>query len=103
LRGGCLAVYPANEDHNCLSEARHWAIHYADGYSITRPDGLPAWDIEPEKVANARLIAASPTMLEALEAVVDCVARGNDQAYIRLEALALVEQAILAARGEAQP
>ena len=89
-----------------------WAVGHslmtADGVWVSTEYGLPPEDKMPLLVygrrscrqANAVLIAAAPTMLEALETVVGCAARGNDQAYIRLEVLDAVIAAIAAARGE---
>ncbi len=65
IRSGCLAVYPAREDHNCLSGARQWAIHYSNKDAEQTQGG--GWTMSEEARANARLIAAAPDMLALLK------------------------------------
>lgn len=62
-RVGCVAVYPAIENRNCLSGSDASAVHFKHGYKDT-DDGWCVTDID---VANANLIAAAPELLEALE------------------------------------
>lgn len=49
---------------------------------------------------DVHLMAAAPDLLEACEEVAKCSARGNSQAYIRLEALDKLLAAVAIAKGE---
>lgn len=46
-------------------------IKSADGYVVVEVSGPNRLDLIPQKEANARLIAAAPELLEALELMVD--------------------------------
>lgn len=74
VRVGCVAVYPDNQDHNCLSDASEWAIHYKSGYQVKDENGnFVRWEVPEEDIANARLIAAAPDLLAACEMVLTFV------------------------------
>jgi hypothetical protein len=62
-RIGCVAVYPENQNHVCLSGANWWAIHYHHG----EKDKDGNWVMNQETIDNARLIAAAPDLLSACE------------------------------------
>jgi hypothetical protein len=93
IRGGCLAVYPASEEHNCLSGAEEWAIHYSDRDASFNSG---RWSMSEEACANAHLIAAAPALAEALEAMLAHVEgrAGFSTAYHKAKA------ALAAAKGE---
>ena len=63
IRSGCVAIYPANESHSCLSGIEATAIHYQDGRGEQPESGYRP--VTEEQVANAFLIAAAPQLLEA--------------------------------------
>lgn len=96
LRSGSLAIYPSSEinQHYCLSGASQWAIHYAEGKRAT--DGTH-WTIDEVKVANARLIAAAPELLEALQEIVRLDARSSTEEghkYDMVKAIKIAHAAI---------
>ena len=63
IRTGCSAIYPSNEDHNCLCGSNKWAVMYQDGRGEdSAPGGYPL--LTEEQKANARLIAESPAMYD---------------------------------------
>lgn len=87
-------------------DTRFWIILDKDGYS---PAIVPPWDAVPpiaaeEAKANARLIAAAPELLEALEGLWmwcrnwDCEFMDDDEFP---EYRARIEAAIAKAKGEA--
>lgn len=70
VRVGCVAVY-TGEKVNCIDESQGRRLYYANGYQLKDENGdFVGWEVEPEKVANAHLIAAAPDMYEALNALV---------------------------------
>ena len=81
-RNGCVAVHRASAQPNCLAGAAGTAIHYNGGYKELAPDGtFERWVVPPEALANARLIAAAPEMLEALEeleGIIEWMSGSND-------------------------
>lgn len=70
-RSGCLAVYPATDDRNCLSGASNFAIHYSN--KGAKFNGS-FWDMDEQAKADARLISAAPELLAALVAVTETLA-----------------------------
>jgi hypothetical protein len=75
------------------------------------PDGSPNyWTVasinknrEPEHKANARLIAASPELLEALQSIVECCEESHsarDYASRQTEIRGIARAALAKARGE---
>ena len=55
IRTGCFAIYPSNEDHNCLCGSSKWAIVYQDGRGEdSAPGGYPL--LTEEQHANAEFI-----------------------------------------------
>ncbi len=68
-RIGCLAVYPASREVNCFSGIERSFVHYLDAYREWDPktEAYGPWIMEPENEANARLIAAAPTMYTTLK------------------------------------
>lgn len=104
-RVGCLAVYPKGEEHNCLSGASDWAIHYASGYKTTDEAGnFTQWNIDPQKVANATLMAAAPDLLEACKLALGFTAQDdlNEDDDEIADVQAALIQAIERATGEAE-
>jgi len=62
-RVGCIAIYPADEKYNCLDMPHHNFVAYWHGYM----DEEKTWQLHEKDLANARLIAAAPELLEALK------------------------------------
>ena len=67
IRTGCVAVYPNNESHNCLSGIEATAIHYQDGRGEQPESGYRP--VTEEQIANTFLMAAAPVMLDALKKI----------------------------------
>ena len=67
---------------------------HGDISSGSEPIAYPYMLAHGHGPANARLIAAAPALLAALELIVRDAAEGNSQAYIRLEALTAARAAI---------
>lgn len=66
IRTGCFAIYPANENWNCLSGADKSAIAFQDGRG--EPSGPDSYlMLSDEQIANAKLMAASPELLKKLK------------------------------------
>ncbi len=88
IRSGCLAVYPTREDHNCLSGARQWAIHYSNKDAEQTQGG--GWTMSEEARANAHLIAAAPELLEACQEFVrkvECGEARSRRSYAQMKAV----------------
>lgn len=65
IRGGCVAVYPANEEHVCLSGASEWAIHFKMG-DQEEAGGTTFARLSQEAADNAAFIAAARTAVPEL-------------------------------------
>jgi len=70
-RVGVVAVYADNESNrNCLDGESDNCIYWGSGYQEYNEDGsFKQWNVSPEKIANAHLIAESPAMYKALKQV----------------------------------
>jgi len=69
IRVGIACVYADNEeDWRCLDGLRDRCIYWAHGEWVLNNDDEPFshWEVNPEYIANAHLIAAAPAMHEAL-------------------------------------
>lgn len=68
LRTGCFAILKQTDKRTCLSGAEDDAIAFQKGRGEESSPGAYRY-LTDEQVANARLIAAAPEMLAALEDV----------------------------------
>jgi hypothetical protein len=69
IRVGLVSVHVRNpEKYNCLSGLANECIFYKNGYQVLKDNGdFDHWEVKPEDVANAHLIAAAPDMYETLK------------------------------------
>lgn len=64
-RVGCVAVYPG-EQVNCMSDLDDdRKVYYKHGYWVDGGNG-GHWEVEPQKLADARFISESRTLLPQL-------------------------------------
>ena len=64
IRTGCFGVFPEGKSPNCMSGVDHYAIVFQMGRGPLM-NGYPS--VTEEQEANAKLIAAAPELLEALD------------------------------------
>ncbi len=66
IRSGCAAVYPASrfDDSNGIDPYQDRIIFFTSKGAVSDATG---WTLPEEQAANARLIAAAPELLAALE------------------------------------
>lgn len=64
-RVGCVAVY-YGEKANCIHDADPRMLFFRQGVRHCDSSGCHIWSVDAEHVANARLIAAAPELLEKL-------------------------------------
>jgi len=82
IRVGVVAVHiKDDEKFHCLSGLRDQCIYWANGYRVEKKNGdFDRWEVTPESVANASLIAAAPDMYEALKFFVE--RNASEYAYL---------------------
>ena len=84
IRTGCLAIYPASEDHNCLDGFSQRGIMFQGGFGERAPESIYQ-SVTPLQVANAEYIVLSCNLHDALVAALKKIAdehtdyRGMDQ------------------------
>jgi len=67
IRVGMVAVHVDDkEKFNCLDATQNECIYVRHGYR-----GKDGWEVSPEYIANAHLIAAAPEMYEALKDIIE--------------------------------
>jgi hypothetical protein len=72
IRVGCAVVYQGEGSGGCIDNGRKRLAYFA-GCRIEVDGKFDHWDVSPEDIANAHLIAAAPELLEALNDLVDCI------------------------------
>ena len=100
VRNGCIAIYDG-EQRNCLATDEP-TVAYWSGQRVTDAD-TDTWhyEVDPRDVANARLIAAAPELLAALEFIVATTADGSLDTLTRLKNIrGCATPAIAKAKGE---
>lgn len=97
IRVGMVAVHIEDkEKFNCLDGMRDECLYYAHGYR----DHTGTWQVSPETVANANLIAASPDMYEALKLFDDYLTAAYPSNMKLRQAAAAMEKALAKAEGK---
>lgn len=74
-RAGCIAIYPASKDYNCLDIPERNFIHYKHGKQV---DG--SWRLSPEVRANAALIVRAANSFYAMRDALEWY--GNPGNYV---------------------
>ena len=67
IRTGCLAIYPASEDHNCLDGFSQRGIMFQGGFGERAPESIYQ-SVTPLQVANAEYIVLACNLHDALVA-----------------------------------
>lgn len=102
LRTGCFAILKQTDKRTCLSGADDDAIVYQKGRGEESSPGAYRY-LTDEQEANARLIAAAPEMLAALEAAREFIVDGMATGFVGMpedeDVLEVTEKAIRKAKG----
>ena len=101
-RIGCIAVYTQEQYDKancspCIGSADKYAIHFKHGFC-----GKDGWEIDPEDVANAQLIASAPDLYEALEEV-EILLKDTDRDWAEAITLEHIQKALAKARENERP
>jgi len=103
LRTGCFAILKQTDKRTCLSGADDDAIAFQKGRGKESSPGAYRY-LTDEQEANARLIAAAPELLAALEAarefIVTAITRGEVKMQKYEDVRDAIENAIRKAKGE---
>ena len=102
LRTGCFAILKQTDKRTCLSGADDDAIVFQKGRGEESSPGAYRY-LTDEQVANARLIAAAPELLAALEVAKQFIQNGIEYGYINTPedegVLAMIKKAVRKAKG----
>jgi hypothetical protein len=102
-RNGCLAIYPASEEHRCLSGAQDWAIHFKMGYQ-EEINGMQVWTVDPADVDTARFIVTACNNFDAmLAALKDELADISELGRLTYDAVRYARLAAVIAAASPQP
>lgn len=99
IRTGIAVVYH-DDENNCLMGDEDNVICAWHGERVVGDDDLPRWRMDEEDIANARLIAAAPELLEALEALLKSLP--GTRYYYRPKITRAALDAIARATGEGE-
>lgn len=103
VRTGCCAVYPVGvHEGPGLSYERDYMIYYQMGRGLRTMNGTGYPELTDRQAANARLIAAAPDLLAALDRLVDWCDQPADETAPVTDLLTEAHAAIAKAKGENQ-
>ena len=102
LRTGCFAIIKQTDKMTCLCGANEDAIVFQNGRWKESSQGAYRY-LTDEQEANARLIAAAPDVLAALEAAREFITDGMAMGFVGMPedetVLEVIEAAISKAKG----
>ena len=102
LRTGCFAILKQTDKRTCLCGANDDAIVFQNGRGKESSPGAYRY-LTDEQEANARLIAAAPELLAALEAAREFIIDGMAMGFVGMpedeNILEVIESAIRKAKG----
>jgi hypothetical protein len=101
IRVGIATVHAKDKImFNCLDGMRDQCIYWANGYEVLKPNNdFDHWEVSPEKIANAHLIAAAPDMYQALKAA--RISMLGDEDYQKFKpVLETIDKALAKAEGK---
>ena len=102
LRTGCFAILKQTDKMTCLCGANDYAIAFQNGRGKESSPGAYRY-LTDEQEANARLIAAAPELLAAMEAAREFITDGMAMGFVGMpedeDVLEVIEKAISKAKG----